>query len=433
MMKHKIFYSIIIIVSLLIGLTLYYNATLYTTITIGIFSGSNWNVPNPNSYTIIDNAIERFEKENPYIRIKYQSGVTKDDYSSWLSSLILKGDEPDLYMILSDDFNTLSSLNALENLETWIEKDNSFSKNDYYNSSLSAGVFNDIQYALPYESNPTLMFVNETLLEKEGISIPDNDWTIDDFYDICQKVTKDTNNDGTIDQYGFYNYSWQNVVNAYGIELFNEDGTNCYFNSKDIKEALLYMKKLNALNSNLNVTSQDFDKGNVAFYPLSFSDYRTYKPYPYRVQKYSTFKWKCIPMPTVTNKQSISETSTLLIGMSSRSTHKQTAWEFLKYLSYDKQAQTDLFEYSQGISVLKKVTQSQDIISLIEEDSLDNTINIESLNKVMELNTSTSKFKKKDNTLLRADYLINQALSSNDDIETSLNEIQKDIRVYLNE
>jgi multiple sugar transport system substrate-binding protein len=119
--------------------------------------------------------------------------------------------------------------------------------------------------------------------------------------------------------------------------------------------------------------------------------------------------------------------------MSSRSNHKQTAWEFLKYLSYDKQAQTDLFEYSQGISVLKKVTQSQDIISLIEEDSLDNTINIESLNKVMELNTSTSKFKKKDNTLLRADYLINQALSSNDDIETSLNEIQKDIRVYLNE
>lgn len=433
MMKNKIIIILIIIFCLLASLTLYYHMTLYKTITLGIFSGSNWDVPNPNSYTIIDNTIQRFEKENPYIRIEYQSGVLKDDYSTWLSSLLLKGNEPDLYMVLSEDFNTLSSLNALENLDSWIKNDLSFSINKYYSSSLQAGIFHNSQFALPYESNPTLMFVNQTLLENEGIDVPENDWTIDDFYNICKKVTKDKNHDGIIDQYGYYNYTWQNIANAYNIQLFNNDGTNCYFNHNDMKNALQYIKRLSSLNQGKTLTSQDFDQGHVAFYPLTFSDYRTYKPYPYRVQKYSTFKWKCIAMPKVKNKDGISENSTLLFAMSSRSSHKKETWEFLKYLSYNEETQTNLFSQSEGISVLKSVVQSKDIISSIEKDSQNNTINIDTLNQVMEQDVSTSKFKKKDAAILRADSLINQVLVQNDDIDTALNRIQKDIYSYLNE
>jgi len=432
-MKNKILIIFAVIICLLVSLTFYYHMTLYKTITLGIFSGSNWDVPNPYSYTIIDKAINRFEKENPYIHIEYQSGILKEDYSTWLSSLLLKGNEPDLYMVLSEDFNTFSSLQALENLDPWIKEDHSFSIDKYYSSSLQAGTYHEIQYALPYESNPTLMFVNQTLLEKEGIPIPEDDWTIDDFYSICNQVTKDTNNDGIIDQFGYYNYTWQNIANAYNVQLFNDNGTNCYFNQENMKEALQYIKKLSSLNRDKTLSSQDFDQGHVAFYPLTFSDYRTYKPYPYRVQKYSTFKWKCIAMPRVKNIDGISENSTLLLAMSSRSSTKKEAWEFLKYLTYNEHTQTDLFAYSQGISVLKNVTQSQNIISLIEEDSQDNTVNINTLNKVMEQNVSLSKFKKKDAAILRADSLINQALAQNDDIDTALNRIQKDIHSYLNE
>ena len=35
----------------------------------GMFAGSNWDVENPNSYTIIDQAIQEFEEENPDIEI----------------------------------------------------------------------------------------------------------------------------------------------------------------------------------------------------------------------------------------------------------------------------------------------------------------------------------------------------------------------------
>lgn len=178
------------------------------TLKIGIFAGSNWNVPNGDCYKIIDQVIERFEKKYPMVNVEYESGIIKDDYSQWLSSQYLKGEEPDVFMILSEDFNTLSALGALKDLDYLIQQDTQFNKDDYYESALDTGKYHGDQYALPYESNPTLMFVNKTLLKNENIEIPNNDWTLDDFYEICKQITKDTNNDGQIDQYGCYNYDW---------------------------------------------------------------------------------------------------------------------------------------------------------------------------------------------------------------------------------
>ena len=66
---------------------------------------------------------------------------------------------------------------------------------DSFTPSYQSGTYQKKQYALPYESVPTLMYVNRTLLEKEGISLPSDDWTWADFYDICRRVTKDTNED----------------------------------------------------------------------------------------------------------------------------------------------------------------------------------------------------------------------------------------------
>ena len=129
------------------------------TLKIGIFAGSNWNVPNGDCYKIIDQVIERFEKKYPMVNVEYESGIIKDDYSQWLSSQYLKGEEPDVFMILSEDFNTLSALGALKDLDYLIQQDTQFNKDDYYESALDTGKYHGDQYALPYESNPTMIFM----------------------------------------------------------------------------------------------------------------------------------------------------------------------------------------------------------------------------------------------------------------------------------
>ena len=403
------------------------------TLTIGVFAGSNWDVPNGDCYKIIDQAIERYEKEYPMIQIEYESGILKEDYSEWLSAKYLKGEEPDVFMILGEDFNTLSALGALKNLDSLIQKDQQFHIEDYYASVLYSGQYYNHQYALPYESNPTLMFVNQTLLKKEHIHLPDNDWTLDDFYTICQQVTKDTNNDGQIDQYGCYNYDWLDSVYSHKVNLFDENGESCYLNQKDVKNAISFVQKIYNLNQGYTVTSQDFDMGKVAFAPMSFAEYRTYKPYPYRVKKYSQFEWDCIQMPGADENNS-SEVSSLLMGISSRTSHIQEAWKFLKLLTYDTQTQKTLFQYSQGISSLKTVIQSDDVESLLNSDILEDTqVNLNLLNDVMENAMSQSQFRKYNSAIVTMDTQINQMIQNNEDLDLSLISLQNEINEYLRE
>ena len=153
-MIKKVIISFIAIVFTYVAVTnLYTNKVV---IHLGIFVG-NWEVPNGNDYKIIDDAIARFEKLHPNVEIEYESGILKSDYSLWLANKIVNGEEPDVFMIVDEDFNTLSSLGVLKDLTEEIENDKTFNKDDYYESTLKAGQYEHKQYALPYESNPMLM------------------------------------------------------------------------------------------------------------------------------------------------------------------------------------------------------------------------------------------------------------------------------------
>lgn len=395
------------------------------TLELGVFSGSNWGVPSGESYKIIDGAIERFEKKYPGVKVEYESGIMKSDYSSWLSDKIVKGKQPDVFMVLDDDFNTLSSIGALANLDSYMTHDQKFSENDYYSSVLKAGTYSNNQYALPYECDPTLMFVNKTLLQKCHIDMPDNDWTLEDFYSICKKVSQYSQ------YYGCYDYGWLDSVYGYDTQVFNEKGTECFIDQSSVKSAIEFYRRLNDLNKGHVVTSEEFDKGLVAFSPLSLSVYRTYKPYPWRVKKYSTFEWDCLKMPTVSKNKGSAQVSTLLMGMSAKSYHKSQAWNLLKELCHDTITQQSLTQYSQGISPLKEVAQSQTIIDMLDEEG--GQVNMSLLNQALLSARNREKFKKYDAAKTMIDTNMIKMIHSSDDFDLSLIELQKQVNKYLNE
>ena len=306
-------------------------------------------------------------------------------------------------------------------------KANNVSTDIFYESALSSGSYQNTQYALPYEINPTMMCVNRDLLEKEGIAIPEGNWTIEEFYQICAQVTKDTDGDGTIDQYGSYGFKWQDAVNGYGISLFDEEGASSNLNQSDVREALSYIQKLKDLNKGYQVSSEDFDKGNVAFCPLTFAQYRTYQPYPYRVSKYSTFKWSCLAMPGTIANQKTSQIATSLIAINSKTTQQQLAFEFLETLTIDQEIQQELFENSQGASALKSVMASDSTKALLDQDAMSNySLKQDVLDDIIENAVIEPKFKKYNNIIERCDYLITNALNENK-IEDELVDIEKEI------
>lgn len=402
------------------------------TLTVGVFSDSYWEVQNGYSYRILEDAVAVFEKQHPGIRVEYASGILKEDYTEWLSEQLLLGSAPDVFFVPSEDFNDFAEVGALKDLSPFASQDVEFHKEDFYSSAYAYGEYNGAQYSLPYECAPKLMFVNKTILDNEGIGIPDEGWTWDDFYGICENATKDTDGNGTFDQFGQVGYTWEEAFESNGIKLFNKKGTKCYLTDERVGKALIFMEKLEKLNNGYTVTTKDFDLGNVLFQPMSFSEYRAYKPYPLSIKKYSSFEWDCIPMPQGPDGENISTLDVLLVAMNGSTKNTKNAWDFMKILTGNAGIQSEIFDYSEGVSVLKEVTGSDQTLKRLMESSGDNnSLDLQILSDAVEHAVVAPRFRNYDEAVAEVDKAVRSIIDGNTNISTGQIISNRAINKYL--
>ena len=385
-------------------------------LTIGVFAGSYWEIENGHYYRILDDAIAEFRKEYPEYEVTYTSGILKSDYSEWLAEKMLQGDVPDLFFVPGDDLSTFAGIGALRKLDNLIVLDQSFDKEAFYPSAYESGQENGVQYALPYECAPNMMFVNKTILDKEGIPLPDPDWTWEDFLEICGKVTHSTDGTGVVNQYGVSGYSWVDAFSANGVELFDEDGSSCDFTTPQIGEAISFLERLQAGNSGYNVSGRDFSNGNVAFQPLMFSEYRAYKSRELSLKKYSGFEWECITMPAGPSGDNISRLDTLFVALSSTTSQEKAAWELMKLLTCEKKIQREIFDYSEGISPLEEVTESRETADLIFKGT-GTAFNMDTLHRVMEKSVVLPRFAGYEEAREQVSTAVRSILESNSNVQ----------------
>lgn len=426
----------------IIGITMFWKMNEgKTVLEFGMFTGSNWGVENADAFVMIDRAIARFEKTHPDVKVEYTSGIDREDYSEWCADKLLRGDMPDIFMVLDEDFSRYVSLDVLENLDSYMENDPEFQQSEFFTKALEIGQGvggEKAQYALPYEVVPTMMFVNKTLLEKEGIQMPRKDWSWEDFYNICQKVTKDTDGDGRLDQFGTYNYTWLDAMYTSGGTAFDSGNMTVDFTNTGVVESVKFMKKLNQLYGGEIVTQEYFDAGKVAFMPLNFAEYRTYKTYPYKIKKYTNFQWDCTTFPGMVSGQNVSKVDALLLGINKDSRKKMLAWEFLSELTLDKESQMDIFRYSQGVPSFKTVAESKEAEEIIqgEMDPEERVIGGEFLCEVIENGEITPKFYQDqmyEQIISLANTEIANIFEQNKSVDISMKILQRELQRYLNQ
>jgi len=379
----------------------------------------------------LEDAIVKFEAVHPGVSVKYVSGISKSDYSEWLSGKFLTGNEPDVFLLTPEDFNLFASKGALLNLDSAMKYDTDFIQDDFYTGALKFGEYEQKQYALPFECMPTLMCVNKTLLEESGIVYPSSDWNWAEFHDICRRVTKDNDKDGITDHFGVYNYTWQDAAYSNGALLFDNKGSRNYVSSNKVVNAVNFVYALNSLNDGCEVIEKDFESGKVAFCPMSFSEYKIYKSYPWCMEKYTNFEWNCTTMPAGPDGSNISELDALLMGISKRTNERQLAWEFLKMMTYDETIQNEVFQYSQGVSTLKNVTASHAVYELLSQDNFKDEISVTLLDQVMNQTVEASRFNKYEEALTMLNEGVENAMESEKNIQAALISLQRKINNFL--
>lgn len=337
-----------------------------TVLELGTFAGSAWRVPNPDTYVLYDTAIALFEAENPDIKVTYKSGILRDDYSEWLSSRILKEKEPDCFFILPEDFHLFADIGVLYPLDEFLLRSEKIRQCEYFYSAIQAGKQNSVQFAVPVEIDPTLIFVNTTLLERNGIPFPDDSWTWDDFYDICGKVSRDLDGDGFLDQFGVRGFDWTTALYTNRASLFSYGGKEGLFNSEDVFQSFEFLARLNALSAGQKVP--EFDSGSVAFNVSSYSWYRAYGYYPYSILKSGKFKWKTTVLPRGPNGENAADLKTLFMGISSRSRHKKEAMRFLEFFLTNEKIQALYMEKAKGLPVRKDLVKTDMVRNILLKD-----------------------------------------------------------------
>jgi multiple sugar transport system substrate-binding protein len=274
------------------------------------------------------------------------------------------------------------------------------------------------------------MFVNTTLLRKAGIAEPKAEWTWDDFYSICQAVTQDAG-DGVLDSFGTNRLSWRSFSIANGANPWDASGIGTSFGSSAFAETIAFIARVQKLNRHQDVPS--FDSGKVAFSADLWTSFRAYGYYPYRVNRFSQFHWIALPMPRGPHGRGNSELLSSLMAISDRSTKKEWAWDFLKFLTANLKTQENLVRYSYGWPVLKAASRTGLLEAALKngEQGGGGVASPQVIDSIIEESVVTPRFHKFDEMTAMADRELYRIVDDPYNLQERLLALDKSLRDFL--
>lgn len=295
------------------------------------------------------------------------------EYSDWetywtkLQTQFASDDAPDVFLMDSAFYmKSFAKKNAVEDLTPFASK---LDKSAFYDGLFDVHSLDGKLYAVPRDMNSIILFYNKTLFDQAGLQVPDGTWTWDQALEAAKKLTIDENGktagqDGfdpkRIKQYGLFlnNTGVDSVIEPLiwqkGGKLFNDNYTETTIDSPQSKQVLEFMHDLiwkyhvmptDETTANLGTP---FATGKVA---MAFDGSWMLSTY----NQTQGFEWD-VALPPIFDKQAIAVQS---VGnsMSTKSKHKEQAWELIEYLS-GEEAQKMMASEGASIPALKKIAES---------------------------------------------------------------------------
>ncbi len=395
------------------------------TLRLGIYAGSPWQVHESSGYEYIDEAIARFKANHPMVDVVYESGIRINDYTQWLDDAVVMGEVPDVFVMPDEKFGEYASLGVLKNLDPYLRQDDSCSESDFFPAAVQSGKYQYSQYALPYMMNPRLMFVNVSLLKEEGLKVPEESWTPEQFLALCRQLTRDLNHDGTPDQYGVVDYDWLDLAEASGLDLFSDDGHNVDLRGDQVRKVTETYRQLTEFMGSQTEREVLMEAGRVAFAPMSYAEFITYNPWPWKVKKYSGFDWICISLPQAADRTIRYAGNSLVMGMSAGTRDGELAWDLMKEFCVNQTTQTGILEHSQGMCVL------QTDKSLLDAFLDDSGLSGDTVRAIMNQEGTRVRFAKYESAREQLADRMEKAAADPEDLDLQLVEIEETIRSYL--
>ncbi len=283
----------------------------------------------------LNESFKVFYRDHPNIRIKLEITPHSRVFDKLLISFA-GGRAPDVSRVSSLWFYPLAAKGILADLTPFIEGDRSFDLDDFYPVAVDGwGRFKGRVHALPTDLDLEALYYNKRLFDREGIPYPDGTWDWERYLEVCKKLTKDTDGDGKVDQWGStVDGFWQNYIFQNGGTILNEDNTRCMLDQPEAYEAIQWMTDLR---QKWGVTPSPADQADMGttglwasgrlgmFHSGSWAASLIFK------KRVTGFEWDVAPLPKGKQRATFMGGSAFAIVKGTK--HPKEAWELVKFLT----------------------------------------------------------------------------------------------------
>lgn len=305
--------------------------------------------------------------------------TTQDEYGTTLTGMMTASDLPDIFYVGPESVSQYVDYGYILDIQPYLD-DLGISTDDLMQDVLASYRYDgettgdgDL-YALPKDGSVFAYAYNKELFDEAGLDYPDpdNPYTYEEFVEVCQALTKDTDGDGEIDQWGcgcanvymLYQYVWSN-----GASFLSDDYKTVTIDTDEFIEACQKFVDLTLEYQVTPTVAQDASlgvyqrwlAGQEAFYACGTWDVAAFMD-----EETFPFEWDLCAYPTLSSGVSYTWLGTVGYCVASTTSEPELAVQLINYLSTDAEGQ----EYVSGISTGESV-QLPNIVSMAEGTFLD--------------------------------------------------------------
>jgi multiple sugar transport system substrate-binding protein len=181
----------------------------------------------------LEAAIERevldsFAVRHPGVRVtQHSAGTGQAEYRERILTSMAAGAPPDVFLLDNIDIPAFADRGVLLDLRPFLGR-LGIDLSGYDSTVLAIFRRGDAVYALPKGYTPMVLAYNKDLFDRAGLPYPRADWTWDEFLAAARALTRDTDGDGAIDQWGTAFdrrvFMWNSWIIAGGGDVLCPDG-----------------------------------------------------------------------------------------------------------------------------------------------------------------------------------------------------------------
>jgi multiple sugar transport system substrate-binding protein len=253
-----------------------------------------------------------------------------------------------------------ASRGVLLNLDPYLEATPGF-LDGLYPGPLETYKRSDGYYGLPRDFQTIVLFYNKDMFDEAGLAYPTDKWTLNDLREAAKKLTKDTDGDGKIDQWGLdadlwdMERTWSGLIWGYGGEILSPDQSKTLLGEGKAREAWHLLADMVLVDKSVPdpLTAEQFGSDTFA---AGVSAMTTIGHWAVPTYMETKFKWDVAPFPAGPAGRATSVNSAGFV-IAKTSKQPEAAWEFVKF-AVGTSGQTRLTELGFAIPILKSIAES---------------------------------------------------------------------------